>query len=188
MELADLRDLYDFGTPQRVLQWSGADDPGHSAEHQSRWDAMSRAMSLAPMNLELTGLGFRKSEIKRLRRHLKETGDTLPVEAVSYSAAEVVSKVYSRAGPAVLQGVSAQMTGEAAANKGFVGLPAGEVGRVVPGVACVEIFTGKDGLLWVRNNPRLAQKAAVKTGEKMEEALAADEDDAATRARLGSEL
>lgn len=33
--LSDIRDLYEFGTPQRVLHWS--EETSHSAEHLSRW-------------------------------------------------------------------------------------------------------------------------------------------------------
>ena len=68
-----------------MLQWSGSAQ--HSAEHLSRWEAMSKAMSLAPMDLELSSdaIGMSKGAIKRLRRHLKETGSDLPVEVLSYA-------------------------------------------------------------------------------------------------------
>lgn len=71
-----------------------------------------------------------------------------------------------------LQHESARVSGEEAARQGYVGIAVSHHGALVPGVAAVEVQTGRDGLLWVKSNPRLAQKAALKTAAKCHEVLA----------------
>lgn len=73
----------------------------------------------------------------------------------------------------VLQHESARVSGEEAARQGYVGIAPSQHGALVPGVAAVEVRTGRDGLLWVKSNPRLAQKAAVKTAAKCHEVMTA---------------
>lgn len=51
---------------------------------------MSKSMSIAPMDLELSAIGLSKEEIKRLRRHLKHTGAGLAIDVVAYAVSTQV--------------------------------------------------------------------------------------------------